>query len=222
MENDTAQQRIRDAAIRHYAAEGFSKPGLQAIAEAALVGPDVMASCFAGEAELRGACDEFVLQTLVGWARIKATVSGLQEIMGTYMADPDAYQVLIDYLGRSVAENTEGAAKFVDVLVDETESILKAGADDGTMRPSSDPRAMAVLVTVSVLAFAMMMPHIERSLDSHGTRLQVMMRLALPALELYTHGLYADEAFLNTVRDALKPDSEAGGTPGGPGVSQAP
>lgn len=162
--DDDARARVLDTAIAHFAAFGFSKPGLDKIASSAGVTPEDIVALFGNEDGLRRTCDDHVLQALVGWAHEKATLEGMREVMRSYQADPRGYQTQVSYLGRVVAENTPAAARFIDVLVDESETIIRAGITDGTMRPSDDPRALAVLITTTVLGMMTMAPHIERAL----------------------------------------------------------
>ncbi len=201
--DDGAKVRVRDAAVAHFASAGFNRPGLDEIARAAAVTADDIMALFGSEEGLRQACDEYVLQALVGWAHEKATLEGMRQVMMSYQADPGSYQAQISYLGRAVAENTPAAARLVDVLVDESESIIRDNIRDGTMRPSDDPRALAVLIATTVLGVVTMAPHIERALGLPASQQQMLLRLALPALEIYTHGLYTNDAYLTLVRDAL-------------------
>lgn len=200
---EDARARILKAAIAHFATEGFSKPGLDEIARVAGVNAGDVVELFANEDGLRQTCDESVLQALVEWAHEKATLEGMSEVMRSYMADPGSYQMQMGYLGRVVGENTPAAERFIDVLVDESEAIIRAGIADGTMRPSDDPRALAVLVATTVVGMITMAPHIERALGLPGSQQQMLLRLAMPALELYTNGLYANDSYLRLVRGAI-------------------
>lgn len=195
--------RVIDTAAAHFAAAGFSKPALDEVARAAGVGTDEVAALFGSEEGLRQACDNHVLGAMVGWARQKATLDGMSDVMRSYGANPDSYRTQIDYLGRVVAENVPAAARFFDVLVDESETIIRAGISDGTMRPSDDPRALAALIAATVLGLITMGPHIERSLGLGPSQQQMLLHLAVPALELFTHGLYTDDSYLSLVRQVV-------------------
>lgn len=195
--------RVLDAAVAHFAAAGFSKPALDEIARAASVGTDDVVALFGNEDGLRRACDDYVLGALVGWAHQKATLAGMSDVMRSYVADPRSYRTKIDYLGRVVAENAPAAARFIDVLVDESETIIRAGISEGTMRPSDDPRALAALITATVLGLVTMAPHLERTLGLGPSQQQMLLHLAVPALELFTHGLYTGDSYLSLVREAV-------------------
>ena len=112
-----------------------------------------------------------------------------------------------------MSENTPAAARFTDVLIDESESIIRAGISEGIMRPCDDPRALAVLLAVTVLGMVTMAPHIERTLGVPASQQQMLLRLAVPAMEVYTRGLYTDDSYLTLVREAVSalrpaPDEE--------------
>lgn len=197
--------RILDSAVSHFAAAGFSRPGLDEIARAAGVTPEEIVGLYGNEEGLRHECDDQVLNALVGWAREKATLEGMKEVMLAYQADPASFQAQMGYLGRAVAEDTAAAARFIDTLVEESEAIIRAGIADGSMRPSDDPRALAVLLATTVLGMLTMAPHMERALGlPPGSQQQMLLRLALPATEMYTRGLYVDDSYLNLVRSAFE------------------
>lgn len=167
--DDSERVRVLNEAVAHFAAGGFRLPALESIARACGISSADMGALFANEEELRQACDDEVLRALVWWALEKATLEGMSEVMRAYTADPRSYQSQISYLGRAVTENTPAAARFIDVLVDESESIIRAGIIEGTMRPSDDPRALAALLAATVLGLATMGPHIERARSARLT-----------------------------------------------------
>lgn len=208
---------ILDTAVAHFATAGFATPGLAGAARTAGVAADDILALFRDEEGLRRACDDYVLKAVVGWAHEKATLEGMREVMRSYQTDPRNCQAQMAYLGRVVAENTPAAPRFIDVLVDESEAIIRAGIRDGTMRPSDDPRALAVLTATTVLGLITMAPHIERALGLPASQPQMLLRLALPALEIYTHGLYTNDSYLTLVRgavSALQQTHHEGATPG--------
>lgn len=157
--NESVKGRVLDTTIEYYSNHGFSRPGIDEIARAAGLSAEDVTSHFASEERLRQACDESVLRSVVGWAREKATLEGMSDVMRSYLADSRSYQMHLDYLGRVVAEDTPAAERFIDVLVDESEVLvdesettIRAGIMDGTMRSSDDPRALAVFIAATALA----------------------------------------------------------------------
>ncbi len=124
-------------------------------------------------------------------------------MLGEYLANPDEYRLHVRYMARAIEQDTSAANRFVETMVAESEEIFRAGVADGTMRPSSDPRALAVFTLLTSLAMLTMPPPIARSLGSNSFGPEVLRRMALPALELYTYGLYTNDKTLETARNAL-------------------
>jgi AcrR family transcriptional regulator len=202
----TAQARIRNAAVAHVAREGFRKANLRAIAATAGVSAGLVIHYFGSKDALRAACDAHVLRVLTQRARDDARPAGMQDVLRDYMADPEEYRLQVLYMARVIEEDSPAAATFVNTMVEESEAIHRAGVADGTMHPSSDPRALAVLNVLTSLALLTMAPPLARALGHEAFGPEVLRRMALPTLELYTRGLYTDDVPLTTARDALAGD----------------
>ncbi|MFI7111457.1 TetR family transcriptional regulator [Nonomuraea sp. NPDC050227] len=198
----TAQAKIRNAAIAHFARDGFGKTNLRAVAATAGVSPALVIHHFGSKEKLRSVCDEHVLGILVRRAG-GARPSGMQDLFREYLSNPEGYRLQVRYMLRAIEEDTPAAATFVETLVAETEQVLRAGIADGSMRPSSDVRALAVLTVLDSVATLTMPPSLARALGHEQFGPDVLRRLALPTLELYTHGLFTDDAALNAARAAL-------------------
>lgn len=197
----TGRARIREAAIAHFAEDGFRKANLRAIAATAGVSSGLVVHHFGSKEKLREACDEHVLAVLVGRAR-EVESDRYQDLFREYLADPEGYRRHLWYMARAIQDDTPAAGRFVETLVDESEAILRAGIDHGSMRPSSDPRALAVLTVLTSIATLTMAPPFARALGHSEFGPDVLRRLALPSLELYTYGLYADDSALRAARAA--------------------
>ncbi|WP_460523619.1 TetR family transcriptional regulator [Humibacter antri] len=204
----TAIARIRNSAIALFATDGFERASLRAIAAAAGVTAGLVNHHFGSKAELRTTCDEYVLRVLVRRARSDGTTTGMQDVAHDFFADPGGYALYVRYMARAVEEDTPAAARFVATMVDESEAVFRAGAADGSMRASADPRALAVFSVLTTLTMLTMPPAFTRELGFPGFGADVMRRMALPTLELYTHGLYTDETALRTLRDAAAAEED--------------
>jgi AcrR family transcriptional regulator len=198
----TAQAKIRNVAIAHFARDGFQKANLRAIAAEAGVSVGLIFHHFASKEGLRTTCDEHVLRALIKKARTAGRPSEAQDLLSLYLAEPEGYQLQVQYMVRAIQEDSPAAGTFVDTMVAESEAIFRAGAAEGTMRPSSDPRALAVLSVLLSLATLTMAPPLARALGYERFGPEALDRLALPTLELYTHGLYADDTPLKTAQAA--------------------
>lgn len=200
--------RIRDAAIVHFAHDGFAGANLRAIAATAGVSAGLVIHHFGSKAGLQRACDDFVLDAVLGRARDESTVTGLADAIRNYLADPTEMQVQLDYLGRAITDNTPTSRRFVDALVDETEGIVIAGIADGSMNASSDPRVVAVMLAMTSIATLTMSSHLARSLGYDAMGPELLRRMAVPSLEFYTCGLYTDDRFLAATREAIIPTAD--------------
>ncbi|MCZ2402126.1 TetR family transcriptional regulator [Paenarthrobacter sp. Z7-10] len=208
----SSQARIRNAAVRHFATEGFGKANLRAIAGTAGVSAGLLIHHFGSKEGLRRACDEHVLAAVVAQARSESSPEGLPGAVADFLSGPEKLQLMMRYLGRAIAEDTAAGRTFVDTLTTETESILRAGVADGSVRRLEDPRAVSVLIVMTSLAVLAMPQHFTRGLGHDELTSELMRRIALPSLELYTYGLYTDDRFLQAARAAL--DAAATGETG--------
>ncbi|WP_220446723.1 TetR/AcrR family transcriptional regulator [Nonomuraea deserti] len=205
----TAQARIRNAAITHFARDGFQKTNLRAVAATAGVSAALVIRHFGSKDDLRAVCDDHVLQILVRRTRTVADLAGVHLLTREYLSDSEEYRLHVQYMVRAIEEDTPAATTFVNTLVEETEQLFRAGMANGSMRPSSDVRAMAVVSVLLSLATLTMAPPLTRALGYERMGPDVLQRIGLPMLELYTHGMYADDTMLKaaeTVRETRRGD----------------
>lgn len=200
----TAQARIRNTSIAHFARDGFQKTNLRAVATEAGVSIGLIFHHFGNKEGLRTACDEYVLRVLTRRARTagQPSGSGLPDLHREYLANPEEYRIHVQYLARAITEDTPAATRFVDTMVQESEATYRAGVADGTMRASSDPRALAVLNILISQAVLNLPPPLARALGADRFGPEVLQRLSVPTLELFTHGIYTDDGPLRAARDA--------------------
>ncbi|GAB3436966.1 TetR/AcrR family transcriptional regulator [Flindersiella endophytica] len=202
----TARAKIRNAAIAHFTQDGFQRANLRAIAAAAGVSVGLIPHHFGSKEGLRAACDEYVLGVLTK----RAHAAGTQELLGEYLSSPEEYRLYVQYLARAIVEDTPAAGTFVSALVEDSEALLRAGASDGTMRPSSDPRALAVLSILTSVALLTMPPPFARALGFERFGPDVLRRMTVPTLELFTHGLYTDATMLRNAEAAWQAQGDEG------------
>jgi len=126
----------------------------------------------------------------------------MQDLLGLYLSNPEDYRLQVQYMARAIQDDAPAAGTFVDTMVEESEAIFRTGAADGIMRPSSDPRALAVLNLLVALGLLTMAPPLARVLGHERFGPDVLQRMAVPTLELYTRGLYTDDALPKTTQDA--------------------
>jgi TetR/AcrR family transcriptional regulator, regulator of cefoperazone and chloramphenicol sensitivity len=114
----TARARIRDAAISHFADEGYERATIRGIAATAGVSPGLLRHHFGSKEELRRACDEHIAETL---RRVNAQY--LEDLSGAAV-DRRLVQPFERYIVRALAENSPSAAPIFDEMVTMTEHWL--------------------------------------------------------------------------------------------------
>ncbi|WP_321572667.1 TetR family transcriptional regulator [Mycobacterium marinum] len=198
----TAKARIRNAAVACFARDGFQKVNLRAIATSAGVSEALIFHHFGSKDGLRAACDEYVLNVLVGRARTAGRPTAMADLLSVYLSNPEEYRLQVQYMARAIEDDVPAAGTFVDTMVEGSEAIFRAGAADGSMRPSSDPRAPAVLNLLVALGLLTLAPPMARALGHENFGPEVLQHMAVPALELYTRGLYTDDTLAKAAQDA--------------------
>jgi AcrR family transcriptional regulator len=194
----TARARIRDAAITLFGDRGFDGTGMRAIAAAAGVSPALVVHHFGSKAGLRQVCDEHVA------AVVRATK---QEAMTAGPPDPlellrtaDETQPLLRYVARMLVDGSPGVEALVDTMVADAVDYMQEGVEAGTLRPSEMPYERAVLLCIWQLGSIALHAHVKRlmGVDLLGDRAAIL-KWGRPALEVFTHGLFADDRWEKAV-----------------------
>ncbi|AOS63795.1 TetR/AcrR family transcriptional regulator [Actinoalloteichus hymeniacidonis] len=202
--------RIRDSAVDLFGGKGFAATSVRAIAEAAGASAALVIHHFGTKDTLREACDRYVLDAVFD-QKDELITGDLGGVIGSWLADVDRYQPLLDYLARMLVEDSPASAALFDRIVTRTEAMLAAGVQAGIMRPSSDPRALATILATQGLVPLLLQHHLQRALGAAHAPGDVVRRMTIPLIELYTHGLYTDESILASTRQV--PDGTDGCRP---------
>jgi len=193
----TARARIRDAAIRLFADEGFAV-SLRAIADAVGVSAGLVVHHFGSKQGLREVCDAAVLEQI---RTVKAeAVSPERQSLLTYLASAQDFAPILGYAIRALQAGGPAAREFFEHFVTDAEQWLAAGVASGTIRPSRDPAARARYLAQQSLGGMLLQVALQDSHDRYDFRAAVRdltETSALPALELYTEGLMADRRMLD-------------------------
>ena len=201
-EDLTARARIRDTAIDAFAREGFDRVSLRQVAREAGVSPALVVHHFGDKDGLRAACDEHVLNHVLSEKRELGT-SAKPDLLRAALDDFGGNSVHVDYLGRMLVEDSASAAALFDTLLQATRETLQEQADAGMLRAGEDLEAMAVLLTVYGLGPVILRHHFARAFGADRLTVAVLERVSLPALEIFTHGIYTDDRLLSATREAL-------------------
>jgi AcrR family transcriptional regulator len=192
----TARARIRDAAVRRFAGEGFGVP-VRAIAAEAGVSPGLVIHHFGSKDALRAECDDHVLQ-LIRDAKSGALAGPGPRDLLAELASVEEYAAPVGYLVQALLVGGALADAFLDHLVADAEKYVQEAVEAGTLRPSRDPAARARFLVY--LGVGALLVHLRRHPPQPGG-LGAAVRgytefIALPALELYTDGLLTSDDWL--------------------------
>ena len=182
-EDLTARARIREAALEHFARDGYDRATIRAIAKTAGVSPGLLRHHYGSKDALREACDHYVFEML---HRVNADL----------LADPSASahtqqtsKPFGRYVARSLADGSPTVGPIFDELVKMTEAWLARADESRTDTPTVDRRIRAALVTAMKIGIPLLHEHVSRALGTdmfgpEGDRL-----IALASLDIYSHAL---------------------------------
>ncbi|MFF0815419.1 TetR family transcriptional regulator [Rhodococcus sp. NPDC003318] len=199
----TTRARIRDAAIAVFGEQGF-RTGVRAVAAAAGVSPGLVIHHFGSKDGLRESCDAYVLEAIRA-AKTESLTRPSAAGLLQQLADVEEYAPLVAYLVRSYQSGGELARQLFDHIVATTEQYLADGVAAGTLRPSRDPAARARYLAMQSLGSTLLFLQIRGEQDGPvdwGRAIRDLTdEIMLPALELYTEGLFTASTFLDAVVD---------------------
>ncbi len=105
------------------------------------------------------------------------------------------------YLTTAMTEGGDFAERLFARLVDDMEAYLKATVSAGVAHPTENERARAELITLIKLGMLSFASFVAPDGTPDDDVLEVVAeRLTIPALELFTHGLYATPDYLDAYR----------------------
>lgn len=206
-QDKTAKARIRDAAITRFAHEGFAATNVKDVAADAGVSPALVIHHFDSKDGLRAACDDYVVR-IIREQKTHAMNAGPQldplEAMRQLGDDPPAMR----YLARTLAESSPGVDRLVDQIVDDAVGYMQIGIDRGILKPISNLRDMAVVLTLWSLGSLVLHEHARRLLDADLVSGDPMSRLRwmTAALPIFTDGII-DAEVMKQAFSAYESDS---------------
>ncbi len=187
----TTIARIRDAAIEQFGQHGFNV-GLRAIGEAAGVSAALVIHHFGSKEGLRKACDDYIAEEI----RSEKSASIQSTDPATWfaqMAEIESYAPMMAYLVRSMQSGGELAKMLWRRMIDNAEQYIEEGVRAGTIKPSRDPHARAKYLGITGGGgFLLYLQMHDNPTDLRAVLRDYGEEMVLPALELYTEGLWTD------------------------------
>jgi len=200
----TARARIRDAAIRCFADDGFDA-SFRMIALRAGVSPGLITHHFGSKAALRAECDSEVLRQYRA-VKLDAIARPSAHLLEGLTA-PGASATFLVYILRAIHAGGASGRDFLEHLTDDARPIMAEGVASGLVRPSRDEEArlryLVYQMTGALLVQFLMMP--SPTAEEFVASLQAGQGdTILPMLELLTEGLLARREMLDDYVEFLR------------------
>jgi AcrR family transcriptional regulator len=187
-EDLTARARIREAALAHFADEGYERATIRGIAHTAGVSPGLLRHHYGSKDALRKACDAYVFDML---HRLNA------QLLEDPGAAADAQQVSTRfgrYVARALSDGSPTAGDVFDEMVTMTERWLARADEARADPPAIDRRIRAALVTAMKVGIPLLHDHVSRALGTDMFEPEGERLVALALLDIYSHKLLDEEA----------------------------
>ena len=211
-EDLTTTARIRDAAIGYFGEHGFRQTTIRVIAARAGVSAALVIHHFGSKDGLREACDAYVTDLIDRETAHAATELAPSDMLAMMARRPE-FTFLAPYLVKALIEGGDFADRLFDRLIEDMEKYLQATVDAGIARPTGNERTRAEMVTLIKLGLLVFAPYVVPRDTPADRVLQLAAdRLTLPALELFTNGLYSGTGYLDAYR-ALQAEQPAAEQP---------
>jgi AcrR family transcriptional regulator len=185
-EDLTARARIREAALEHFARDGYDRATIRAIAQTAGVSPGLLRHHYGSKDALREACDNYVFEIL---HRVNAQ---LLEDPGTTARSQQTSERFGRYVARSLADGSPTVGPIFDEMVMLTEQWLARADDSRADTPAVDRRIRAALVTAMKVGIPLLHEHVSRALGTDMFEPEGDRLIALALLDIYSHSLIDD------------------------------
>jgi AcrR family transcriptional regulator len=183
----TARARIREAALEHFAEEGFERATVRAIAQTAGVSPGLLRHHYGSKEALRAACDEYVFSML---NRVNAR---LLEDPAAAATTQQMSQRFGRYVARSLADGSRTAGPIFDEMATITGRWLALADEARTDEPVIDRKVRAALLTAMALGIPLLREHVSRALGADMFTPEGDRLVALGLLDIYSHKVIDDD-----------------------------
>lgn len=203
-EDLTARARIREAALEHFARDGYDRATIRAITKTAGVSPGLLRHHYGSKEALREACDRYVFEML---HRANAQ---LLDDPGATAQIQETSKPFGRYVARSLADGSPTVGPIFDELVRMTEAWLVRADGSRKDTPTVDRRVRAALVTAMKIGIPLLHEHVSRALgadmfEPDGDRL-----ITMAMLDIYSHALIDDDVAASAAAGYDEPHGRRG------------
>lgn len=195
----TARARIRDAAIRRFAVDGFGA-SVRAVAADAGVSAGLVMHHFRSKERLRAECDAHLLATIRRLKRENVADAAAGQSFFHKFAAVEQNAPLVGYVLRSMQDGGPLAREFIDHMVGDAVDYTREGVAAGIVVPSRDEAARARYLTLSALGALLLEVTLNPPADPSdltGIVNGYFSKNYLPMMELFTEGFLTSRRMLD-------------------------
>ena len=186
-EDLTARARIREAALTHFAEEGYERATIRCIAQTAGVSPGLLRHHFGSKEQLRQACDDYVFDVL---HRVNAQLLHDPGYAAGARRTAKRFQ---RYIVRALAEGSGTAGPIFDEMVTQTEQWLARADQARPDPPAVDRRIRAALITAMAVGIPLLHEHLSRAIGTDMFAPEGDRLVTLGLLDIYSHKLLNEQ-----------------------------
>jgi AcrR family transcriptional regulator len=183
----TARARIRVAALKHFAEDGYERATIRNIAQTAGVSPGLLRHHFGSKEALRRACDGYVFEVL---HRINTRL--LDDPSGAAEAQ-QGLKPFQRYMARALIDGSTTVGSIFDEMVTMTEQWVARADTRRSDPPVVDRRIRAALVTAMAVSIPLLHEHVSRALGTDMFAPEGDRLVALALLDIYSHRLINED-----------------------------
>lgn len=179
-------------AIEHFGRFGFDQTLLE-LSIAADVEVETLTELFGSVDGLHSACDDYI-QSAVRKAKSAAMTSHDPDSWFTQVAAIESFAPMITYLVRTLQTPGDSGNVLLHKMIENMERYLEDGVRAGTVKPTHDPSARANFLAMCNAGGLLLYLRLHGDSSDMAAVLRDYSRdMLMPALELYTYGLLADD-----------------------------
>jgi AcrR family transcriptional regulator len=183
------RQKIRDAALAAFASRGVAATSLREVAEAADVSIGLIQHHFKSKGGLVDAVDRYVtelVRTVLASGPGSVTVDDFGEQVTALLVE---HTTVVDYLARSLVEDTEFGSSIFDTLIDMGVARWERRAEEGLTAADLDVPWASMNIVLLFFGTVLLRSHIERHLPEPFLSPAQVARWGTAVKELMRRGL---------------------------------
>ena len=187
-----SRNRIRDAALKQFAAHGFKGATVRGIALEAGVSPGGVQHYFRSKQALRDDCDAYVrtfLRETMDMGAVSGAVTDAAFVADTHRA----VALVVPYLAMSLVSDAPTASRWFDELAGLYHGVLTGGELGVGLPPDEDIAAIVAVYTAMQLGLASLTRHVYRRLGADERDPAATARIGRARLYLATARLIGVE-----------------------------